>query len=110
MQCLSIDSEQLIASLVGVLLHGRSPSAVAWAVTTRIVNAVKRTSVGARAHVLSEEPGIVPALADVNSSAAIQTKIFIIFVVASSHHALPGFVERMAKHPVFNSNWWKWFC
>jgi hypothetical protein len=108
MQCLSVDNEQLIASLIGVLLHGRSPSAVVRAITTRIVDAIKRMAVRARAHVLGKVSWIMPPSTDLNPSPAIQIKIFIAFVVASSHHAIPGFVERVASHAMFNNDWREW--
>jgi hypothetical protein len=102
MQYFSVDSEHLVVSLIGVLLHGCRPPAIVRAVATRIVNAIKGVAIRARTHVLGKALWIVPALADADSSAALQIKIFIIFVVASSHHAHPSFVERMAKHSVFD--------
>jgi hypothetical protein len=109
-QGLSVDSEQLIASLVGVLLHGRSPSAIVWAVTTRIINAVKSAPSGARIQVLDKVSWIVPTIADLNASGAVPIKVFVAFVVAPSHHSFPCFVKGMPDHAMLYVDWRRNLC
>lgn len=85
---------------VSTLLSDSGPSAIAWDIPYRIVNAIQRAALRALAHVGQEVGKVLPAGADSYAAPAIARVIFRVWIFAPSQHAAPGIVFRCAGVPV----------
>ena len=87
---LSSVSHKSIAALIEALFYLRGPSAIFFAVAFFIVNAVKRMSGGALAHILKKYfKAVDPFWADVYASSSVPAKMLVILVVAPLFHSCP---------------------
>lgn len=85
--------DEPVASLVSRLLFRRCPPAVFWAVTSVVVDTVKRLSGWPRAHVGQEVfKGLQPAIADRDASASVIAITLASRIRAPFQNALPRFV------------------
>ena len=86
-------SSILMPAHVVLLLFARRPSAIAWRITTVIVDAIKCFAFWTRAHISKKITEVKPSFAYGNAALAVIRKVFVIWICASLQHSVPAFIS-----------------
>lgn len=102
----SVDGEMSVSASVTALLLACRPSAIFWRVAFFIVNSVNRGALRPCTHISEKEKEVIPASADINSSAAVIWVMFIIRIIAPRPHHTPRvMLSSFAESVVFLAFW-----
>jgi hypothetical protein len=104
MKSFSIEFNYAIGSFIGALFSRGGPPAVFRAVVAVWVDPVQRVTKRFFSHVFREILGISPSLANIDTSASVQRKIFVLGIPTSSNHPFPYLKGRMPTHSVCITN------
>lgn len=97
---LPIVSQLSIAACISVLNFLRGPDAIFWAVVAVIVLTFKGKAIWLRGHVVIKVLEAVPALANLNSPAAVSLKRFVCRIIAARHHLRPHVIDLGSRFAV----------
>jgi len=96
--CLAAKCKKTIGSRVSHLCCTGNPAAIAFAIISVVVDAIKCRSFRPFSHVLEKIIKLQPSLAHANPTASVLLVVFVIFVVASLKHSCPNAIDRLSGH------------